>query len=204
MRGIASRPIARAVFAVVVVSAIIGAFLRGNYLFGLGRGIVYACLASTLVWLLVRSRTSTGRVSAVRTGLVVAFALPVAYAMAFPASVSPGMQSFIDAQARDRQLRAELTAVFASDPAFRDLRVSSVHRKVINVTVWGSLGTRADLDRLRVRIASECPVLSSCVLHWDVSLRDAQERLSGLDRAVFQDVEADLTTAETAAGERGH
>lgn len=201
MKGIAPRPI---VLTVLAVSTIIGAFLRGNYLFGLGRGIVYACLATALVWLIVRSLTSTGHVSAVRTGLVVAFALPVAYAMAFPASVSPGMQSSIDAHARDRQLRAELAAVFASDPAFRDLRVSSVHLKVINVTVAGSLGTRADLDRLRARIASECPVLSSCVLHWDVSLRDTQERLSGLDRTVFQDVEANLTVAKTAAGERGH
>lgn len=189
MKGIALRPIALTVLAVVGASAIIGAFLRGNYLFGLGRGIVYACLATALVWLIVRSHTSTGHVSAVRTGLVVAFALPVAYAMAFPASVSPGMQSSIDAQETDRQLRAELAAVFTSDPAFRDLWVSSVHRKVINVTVAGSLGSRADLDRLRVRIASECPALGNCFLHWDVSLRDTQERVSGLDRTLFQDAE---------------
>jgi len=120
---------------------------------------------------------------------VVLFALPVGYAMAFPASVNPDVQVFIDKQATDRRARAELAAVFASDPAYRDLSVSSIHLKVVNVTVHGSLSTRADLQRLRSQIAPACRTVGVGFLHWDVSLRDTGERLSGLDRDLFRDAE---------------
>jgi hypothetical protein len=73
--------------------------------------------------------------------------------------------------------------VFASDSAFRDLSVSTVHLKPVNVTIRGTLTTRSDLDQLRARIIAECPALTrgGCVLHWDVTLRDPAQRITGLD-----------------------
>jgi hypothetical protein len=189
MRGAASRSIARALFAAAGVAAVVVAFVRGDYLLGLECGVVYAAIALALLWLLMRSRTPAGRVSVVRAGFVVAFALPVGYAMAFPASLNPDVQVFIDKQATDRKARAELAAVFASDPVYRDLSVSSVHLKVVNVTVRGSLGARPDLDRLRSRIAGECPAFGECFLHWEVSLRDTAQRVDGLDSDLFQTAE---------------
>src|SRR4051812_44469664 len=106
-------------------------------------------------------------------GFVAALALPIGYAMAFPASLNPDVQVFIDKQATDRTARAELAAVFGSDPAFGGLSVSSIHLKVVNVTVQGSLATRVDLDRLQSRIVAECPTLGGRFLHWDVLLRDS-------------------------------
>lgn len=189
MRGIASRSIARALFATAGIAAIVVAFLRGNYLLGLGCGGLYAAIAAAIVWLFVRSRTPVGGVSVVRAGFVAAFALPVGYAMAFPASLNPDMQVFIDKQATDRRARVELAAVFASDAAFRDLSVSSVHLKVVNITVHGSLGSRTDLERLRSLIAPKCRAAGVGFLHWDVSLRDSRQHVSGLDRDLFQDAE---------------
>jgi hypothetical protein len=106
--------------------------------------------------------------------------------MAWPASVNPDVQQFIDLHATDRSSRAELAAVFGSDPAFHDLSTSSVQLKVINVTVQGSLGTHSDFDRLRSRIASECPALGMCNLHWEIALRDCGQRVDGLDRDLLQ------------------
>jgi hypothetical protein len=189
MRGAGSRSAARLLFAAVGVAVVMAAFLRGNYLLGLGCGIVYAAIALALLWLLARARTPAGDVSVARVVFVMLFALPVGYALAFPASLNPAVQVFIDKQATDRRARAELAAVFASDAAYRDLSVSSVHLKVVNITVRGSMASRSDLQRLRSRIGGECPALGECFLHWDVVLRDTGERVSGLDRDLFQEAE---------------
>lgn len=105
--------------------------------------------------------------------------------MAWPASINPDVRHVIDMQASDRAARAELAAVFASDKVYSDLSVSSVHRRVVNITVRGSLGTRFELDRLRSRIARECPGLGKCSLQWDVTFQDSGQPVSGLDRDVF-------------------
>jgi hypothetical protein len=182
-----SRPIARLLFAVFGASAVLAAFLRGNYLLGLECGAMYAVASVALLWLLARARTPAGKVSTARAAFVTALILPVGYVMAFPASINPDMQVFIDKQATDRQARAELTAVFASDPAYRDLSMSSVHLKVVNITIRGSLGARSELDRLRLRLATECPTVGNCPLHWAVTLRDTGQKVDGLDRDLFQE-----------------
>ncbi|HEY1189355.1 MAG TPA: hypothetical protein VGE74_17005 [Gemmata sp.] len=186
MKGLAARPIARLLLAAVVIAAVVAAFLRGHHLLGVGCGVGYAATSVALAGLAARSRTPTGRVSAARVVFLALFALPVGYAMAFPASLNPDVQVFIDKQATDRRAREELAAVFGPAPVYRDLSVSSAHLKVVNITVAGSVGTRADLERLRSRIVAECPALRMCFLHWDVSLRDTGGRVSGPDRDLFQ------------------
>jgi len=170
-------------FLITAYVAVIGvAFFRGNQLLGLDWGIVYAVIAFALLGLLTCSRTPAGDLSLGKVVFVVALALPVAYAMTFPASINPSVQVFIDKQANDRRIRADLAAVIGSDPAFDGLTVSSVHLKVVNVTVRGTLSTLSDFDRLRARITRECPALNDggLLLHWDVIVQDSGQRISGL------------------------
>ncbi len=177
---------------------VVAAFLRGNYLFGPGCGVVYSVISLALLGFLSRSRVLSGRLSATRTVLVTLVAISVGYVMAFPASLNPDVQVFIDKQATDRRTRAELAAVFASDPAYHELSVSSVQLKVVNITVSGPLGSRFDLERLRPRLAGECPAMGECLLHWDVVLLDTGERVSGLDRDLY------AGEAPPAQPHRGH
>ena len=165
----ATRPVARVLLGTAGVAMCIAAFLRGNHLLGLWCGVIYVALTLGLLWLFTRSRTF------MRAATLAALSLAAGFVMAWPGSINSGVQIFIDKQAVDRTARAELAAVFASDPAYRDLSVSSAHLKVVNVTVQGALGTRADLDRLRSQIVSECPALGECILHWEVTLCVRQE-----------------------------
>jgi hypothetical protein len=199
VRRVAWRIVPRLLFAAAAVAGAFVAFFRGNYLLGLGCGIEYAAIALALFWLFARSRTPAGGVSVLRVVFVLVFALTVAFTMAFPASISPGVRFSIDRQATDRRARAELAAVFESDPAYRDMSVSAVHLKVVNITVRGSLRTRADLNRLRSRIASECPALGECFLHWDVILRDSGQQVGGLDGDLLREAEPSHAP-EPAAG----
>jgi hypothetical protein len=95
------------------------------------------------------------------------------------------MQVFINKQAEDRAARSELANVFASDAAFQNLSVSTVHLKVVNVTITGPLPRRGDLDRLRERIFRNCPAVHSRTLHWEIRIESSGERVDGLDSDLF-------------------
>lgn len=189
-------------WSVLAITAIVVAFLRGNHLFGVTVGVVYAAVAAGLLWLLARALRSTGSVSAWRVRLVTLFALPVAFAMAFPASINERVQFVIDDQATDRQVRSELAEVFASDPAYSDLSVSSEHKKVIRITVHGTLGTRADLERLRPLATKACSIDLRCDLVWDVFLRDTGERIDGSNQELFPEAETDDPATPVASRSR--
>lgn len=186
MRRTAPRRIARLAFATVSLVLIAAAFLRGDHLLGFVNGLLYAGVAAGLLWFLAQSLILTEKPSLVRAAVIVALSIPLGFVLADPASINPDVQHFIDKQATDRAARAELAAVFASDPAYRSLSISTTHLKVVNVTIRGSLDDRPDLDRLRERLASECPVTRRCPLHWDVMLRGRGQRLQGLDRELFK------------------
>lgn len=106
------------------------AFLRGSSLFGITGGALYTAISAALLWLFVRSLVSGGKISYVRTAGVAAFSVAVGWVMAFPAKINPDVRHVIEKQATDRAARAELAAVFASDPAFKELSVSTAHPKV--------------------------------------------------------------------------
>lgn len=180
-----STPIARLAIALVGIALMTVAFLRGNYLLGFRCGIIYALVAAAIVWLFAQSFTRKGKASRIQMISVVILAVPVGYAMAFPATINSDVQYFIDDQATDRTVRAELKHVFESDAAFADLSISTTHLKVVNVAIYGALPTRDDFRRLRRRINNECPTLELCPLHWDIRLRDTNEHIDGLDRDLF-------------------
>lgn len=164
------------------------AFLRGNYLLGLDCGVAYAAVTFGLLWLFAGPFYLTGRPSPARMLSVAIVSLALAFVMAYPASVNPDLQHFIDKRTTDRAARKELAAVFASDPAYGNLSVSTVHFKDVNVTIQGSLPDQSTLDRLRSRIAEECSFVNHCTLHWDVTFRDTAKRIEGLDNELFRAV----------------
>lgn len=172
-----------ATFSIVLISI---SFLRGSYLLGLEFGLTYTGIAAGLLWLVARSLILSDRPQLVRSAVIAAVSLPVGFALAFPAAINPDIRHFIDKQAIDRAARRELAAVFASDPSYRRLSISTRHLKVVNVTIHGSLNDHSDLDRLRHRIASECPVLKQCPLHWEVMLLKPAQRIDGVDSELFQ------------------
>jgi len=189
MKPKATALIARLAASMLCLALIAAAFLRGNHLLGFSVGIFYALVAGVFCWFCGQSYMREGRPSL--TGMVaMAFILLViGFVMAFPAAVDPDVQHFIDDQATDRNARAELKHVFGSDPAFRRLSISTIHLKVVNVTICGALPSRRDLDRLRERVIRECRTLKLCPLHWDVTLRDTNEVIHGLDRELFSPAE---------------
>jgi hypothetical protein len=79
----------------------------------------------------------------------------------------------------------ELLAIFQSDPAFAHIAISTMHRKGVGMTLSGSLPRHADYERLRDRIRNECPAVAHCALHWDVIIRDSNEKIDGYDRDLF-------------------
>lgn len=178
-------PYASYCLALVAIAVVVCAFLRGNYLLGRMGGITYALVVGGLAVLFAQAFRRTGKVARIQMIAYAILAAPIGYVLAFPASINPDVQHFIDDQATDRKVRAELKCVFNADPAFDDLSVSTAHAKVVNVTIHGAVPTRNDLQRLRTQIAHKCPALNLCALHWNVRQRDTNEYLIGLDRDLF-------------------
>jgi hypothetical protein len=186
MNRSAVRLTARLVFLALGAVLCTVAFRRGNHLLGPETGVAYLAVTAGVLWILARSFLLTERPSLVRAAVIAALSVPVGFAMGFPASINPDVQVFINKQATDRAARAELAAVFASDPAFGGLSISTTHLKVVNVTIHGTLKNHPDLSRLRDRIESKCHVVKLCPLHWDVTLREPGQRIVGLDSELFK------------------
>lgn len=166
-----------------VIAAVIGliAYGYGNHLFGMTGGVVYAAVALALVWLLARSLRFREGVSVLRVVVVLLFTAAVGFWMAFPASIDWRVQHVIEQHAIDRDAKRELLTLFGTDPAFRGLSVSSVQLKRANLSVHGSLASRVDFDRLRLRISDECPAIGEWPLLWDIVLRDSGTRVEGIE-----------------------
>ena len=161
------------------------AFLRGRHLLGFEYGLIYALVTAGFARLLMECVRPDGGLAIRRLLLTLVPAVLIGFAMAFPAAINSDYAVFIEKQAIDRAVRREIKTVIQSDAAFAELSVSTVHLKVVNVTVSGEVLTRADLNSLRTRLLSECPTLTRCPLHWDVRVGETTERLDGLDRDVF-------------------
>ncbi|QDU45177.1 hypothetical protein Mal52_36670 [Symmachiella dynata] len=189
MSGNGSLSIPRLAFALAGVALISVAFLRGNYLLGLGCGIAYVFVTTAAIWLFAQSLARKQRASRICAITIAILSVPIGLVMAFPAAINSDIQYFIDSQATDRTVRAELKQVFASDPVFSNLSLSTRHLKALNVTISGTLPTRNDLERLRNRILTECPTLKRCALHWNLTLHDSGHRIDSPDRELFPSTE---------------
>lgn len=161
------------------------AFLWGDFLMGESMGwwfaVQAACGAGLVVWCLVIAK----RASLWRDAAVAALTLRIVAGLVFPTLFQPTWQMLIDDRAAERTARNQVVAVLSSDPAYRDLSASVRYRKCAQVIITGLVGSRADFDRLRGRIVSECPAVGRRFLCWNVQIDHSQERLSGCDNDLF-------------------
>jgi hypothetical protein len=168
----------RSIFiAIASVATIFAAFLRGNYLLGVGAGIAYMFVVLGLI-LLVASARSRRMVSVYLVLALIAISI-----LANPAWFNHDLQHFINDQATDRNVRADLYRLFDSDPAFQQLSVSTLHLKVVNFTIHGTLPTKSDFDRLRKLLENENLVPGP--LHWNIYICDTGDYIEGLDYELF-------------------
>jgi hypothetical protein len=166
------------------------AFARGNYLLGFGYGMGYAFIAAAIAYAFCRPHANTTS----RRCVLALLAIPLGYVLAFPASINPELQYFIDDQKIARSVRSELNAVFASDSRFANLAVSTRQLKCVNVTISGSLNNRNELPPLRGRIYDECQHIQKCILHWQITDRQTGSRIGQLDSTLLG---RDATGSET-------
>jgi len=170
------------VLIVAGVALVVAAILRGNYLFGLYYGIVCGFITAFLASGLASCFPCKDKASLSRLLFGVVLTASAGVIMAFPAAINPEIQYFIDKQAIDRTVRAELHEVFVTDSAFEDLSISSVHLKKVNVTIHGKLPARGDLIRLHENISRLPSSKLPHILHWEIELRDSGETIVDLDK----------------------
>lgn len=164
--------------AVLLVCCILGAYSRGNFLFGQRGAIIYTVIASLIALLYLRALS---RVPLPRVWLVVLtlLAFSVSLAFAFPAYLNPEVQYGIDDQRVDRLARAELAALLAEDPAFESLQVSTTHRKIVGVEIEGTVPTQDDLVRLRTSVMEGCEFPESCLVYWNIAVGEDGTTFTG-------------------------
>lgn len=165
--------------AVFFLAYILAGYCRGNDLLGRGFGFKYAIVASLLTVLILRALSQTP-LPKLRLVLLLLFSIPVSLAFAFPTYVNPDFQHFVSKARIDRDARRELATLFASDPAYLDLGVSTTHSKIVSVEIYGSVQTKSDLDRLRSQVLSDCQFVESCSFHWRVHVRKKSRTYVGL------------------------
>ncbi len=149
----------------------LAAFSRGNYLLGTGAGVTYAVIALMIIMLFTRAMRESP-VPNIRIAFLILFSVPVCLAFAFPTYINSNVQVFVDQQSEDRAARAELRAVFAEDPAFSDLSISTTHLKVVCVEISGTVPVKADLDRLQQLVFERCGFVDQCFVHWRIRVRN--------------------------------
>lgn len=152
------------------IAFVLAAFLRGNYLLGTGAAITYALVALMLIALFARAIRETP-VPKIRLVFLILFSIPVCVAFAFPTYFNSNVQVFVDEQTEDRVARNELHAVFAEDPAFSDLSISTTHLKIVNVEISGTVRNKTDLDRLQQIVFERCRFIEHCFVHWRIRVR---------------------------------
>ena len=157
--------------AMTFIAVVIAAFSRGNYLLGTGVGIIYAVVATMVLMMIAREFRETP-LPKLRLVFLVLIAIPVCLAFAFPAYINSDIQIFVDKQADDRDARNELHAIFATDPGFSDLSISTTHLKIVNVEIYGTVPSKNDLDRIKKLVFERCTFTERCFLHWRLRVQN--------------------------------
>ncbi len=156
----------------------IAAFARGNYLLGQVAGIAYALVAFGISIFITSELSQRATAPGHRTFCITATVL-VSLALSFPAFISSDIQISLEQHAVDRAARTELNLLFASDPRFADLHVSTNQLKVINVTISGSVENSEAFDLLHSRLLDRAEHFSDCILHWSILDRSSSASIDG-------------------------
>jgi len=160
---------------VFLFSLVLAAFCRGDYLLGRGHGILFAICAA-LVSILVLRASCQSPLPKFRLMFLAALSIYMSLAFTFPSYLNSDLRHFVVTHAVDRQVRGELATLFASDPAFHDLRVSTVRFKILSVQIHGSVPSKTDLDRLRSLAFDQCQAIKKCYVEWDIHVRNESKR----------------------------
>jgi hypothetical protein len=155
--------------SIAFVSAILGAFCRGNYLMGPGAGFIYAFVAFLIV-LLTISSLNTKPLPRFRIASLLVFAVFVGFAFSFPTYFNSDFQYQINRQHEERSAREELNSILSDDPAFSELDVATYHRKILCVEIHGTVPTKEDLDRLMKTVTNQCDFIEHSYVDWRVSV----------------------------------
>lgn len=166
--------------AVFFIAYILAAYCRGSYLLGVGVGVMYGIVATLITFLFYRALSQSPLLK-LRIWLLAMFTFPISMAFAFPMHLNSDIQYSVDKQTTDRNARTELARIFAGDPAFTGLRVSTTHLKAVNVQIDGSVPTKADLCRLRFHVQNEGRCLDRCIVHWRIQVREESQIYTGLE-----------------------
>lgn len=172
-------------FVIFQIAFVCAAYTRGNFLFGARAGVGYAFVA-ILIDALVYIILFRSQISKIKLAILLLFVLPVTVHFAFPTLLDPDAKYFIADQAMDRNAQSELKKLFASDPAFAELAVSTTHRKVVWFDIHGSIQSQADLDRLRTRVLGVLPSVDPHFIHFEVHVREDSRTFAGSGEEVEQ------------------
>lgn len=82
-----------------------------------------------------------------------------------------------------RLLTQSICDIRDSDVAYSGLSVMFNRTKLINVKIYGTIGSRSDMDLLHHHVNAQPE--NHVSLHWDVRLQDTGETIVGLDHDVY-------------------
>lgn len=151
------------------ISAILGAYFRGNYLMGTGAGFIYSFVAFLIVLLAISSLNKTP-LPRFRIAFLVLFALLVGFALSFPTYFNSDLQIQINRQHEERSAREELNSILSDDLAFSDLETTTYSRKMLCVEIHGTVPTKNDLERLKNTVTSQCDFVEHSYVDWRVNV----------------------------------
>jgi len=145
-------------------------FFRGQHLLGQSTGILYATIVFAIALIGYRNLY----VQAPSSIVIVLYSIfaTVSVAIMFsPATFSPDVQRFIDKQATDRNVRAELTTLIGANTDYTDIVIETKHLKVVFVSISGTVPSRPAIDQLLADL-SRLEFVRYCSLRGRVIARD--------------------------------
>lgn len=163
--------------AVFLLSFILAAYCRGSQLLGIGVGVLYAIVASLLVYLFLRAVTHTP-VPKTRLAILAIVVLSISGVFAFPHYLNWDLAYVVKKHAAEHKAHRELSRLLASDPAFAKLQFTTANRKVLNVDIQGYVDTVEVIDTLRTQLMDECEFLGNCYVRWEIDVLSTGRRYS--------------------------
>ena len=170
----------RVVRSCVAAGLAIAAFARGKYLLGWDAGVVYAVVSIGFIVPLMRAEQGPRPALWQRTFSVIS-AVVVGVVIFFPTLVISDVEIFVQKQATDRAVRADLQTLFTSNPQYSELSVTTQHLKTVVVMVFGTVENCDLIDNLAGDLKTVSQRQALAVVQWEVTCRDTNATISSND-----------------------
>ena len=152
------------------VCLVLVSFFRGQYLLGIWAGLIVGAIAALLSWSLTRTikRRPSYKRWRIWASCVVVLLFSIVLWMPPPKSTVYSMM--VEEHRTKVNARAQVEAVFNSDPRYRDLTFENIGygKGTLFTTIKGQVPERDDIAHLESRIRQECPDLSIDNVTWYV------------------------------------